>query len=456
MIRLAGRGSRDPRRSLLSSESLDDGVELRRDAKSLKFVLDQLGVEVRFNSRARQNEFRQGRSDWQPANDRMEAALQDRIASTFKTQGMTPLLFGSDSWRRSLNALLAENEVDPFVAWLEDLPEWDGEPRLESWLGEVFTVDREDPLTSWASQFIFLGPVWRAFRPGTKLDEMPVLIGPQRCGKSTSLRFILPPEHPEWFTDGLHLAAAAKAQVEALQGRVIVEAAEMAGSTRAEIERLKSFLSRTDDGNVRLAYRRNPEPLLRRAVVVGTTNQTDPLPNDPAGNRRFVIVRVRPRPDRCDRERRLRADDCPYGQAELTEDQHCPDCGALPVSSVKHLRQYLGWAREQLWAEALHLHRAGTEARLPEDLADVQAATNEAARRRDELLEDKLADWLEQAPERFTLAQAAIGCRLVDSGSTARVSMQNQRRLGAALQTAGYSKRRSRIDGKRKVLWSRR
>ena len=117
-----------------------------------------------------------------------------------------------------------------------------------------------------------------------------VLIGPQGIGKSSALRLALPPDHPGWFADGLNLAAFPKERAEALQGRVIVEVAEMAGSTRAELESLKSFLSRTDDGSVRLAYRRNPETLLRRCIIVGTTNDPNPLPNDPSGNRRFVPV----------------------------------------------------------------------------------------------------------------------------------------------------------------------
>ena len=100
------------------------------------------------------------------------------------------------------------------------------------------------------------------------------MIGAQGVGKSTALRCLLPPEHPEWFSDGLRLSADDKVRAEALQGRVIVEAAEMAGSTRAERESLKAFLSRTDDGSVRLAFRRNPETLLRRCVIAGTSNES--------------------------------------------------------------------------------------------------------------------------------------------------------------------------------------
>ena len=150
---------------------------------------------------------------------------------------------------------------------------------------------------TWAGRFLLLGPVARAFRPGRKLDESPVLAGPQGCGKSTALRKLLPPEHPEWFADGLHLASDPKTRAEALLGRVIVEASEMAGATRADLESLKAFLTRTDDGSVRLAYRRNPETMQRRCIIAGTTNSSESLPNDVTGNRRFVVVDVATGPD---------------------------------------------------------------------------------------------------------------------------------------------------------------
>ena len=69
---------------------------------------------------------------------------------------------------------------------------------------------------------------------------MPVLIGEQGIGKSALLRELLPPQYPEWFSDGLHLADYPKVRAEALLGRVIVEVSEMAGSTRAELQSLKS------------------------------------------------------------------------------------------------------------------------------------------------------------------------------------------------------------------------
>ena len=424
-----------------------DSGNLTRDAEGLAVALDAMGVEARFNVRSMRHEFREGGGEWRESNDRIEARLQETIAARFTTgEKNQPLRFGCETWARSLNALLAEREVDPFVDWVESLPTWDRKPRLDSWLGTVFNTNPECPLVSWAGQFLFLGAVTRAFEPGTKLDEMPVLIGPQGCGKSTALRLVFPPDIPEWFADGLHLAADPKARAEALQGRVIVEAAEMAGSTRAELESLKSFLSRTDDGSVRLAYRRNPETMMRRCIIVGTTNDPSCLPNDPTGNRRFVPIHVAARSEL------TQCEEC--GDDQLHEGD-CAACGNEQPLAVEALRRYLNKHREQLWAEAVKLYRSGVEARLPAHLAEAQAAATEGARRRDDLLEDAVAKWLETAPQRFTLANAAAGCGLADPDRAARLPMRESRRLGAALRAEGYSSRREREGDQRFTFWER-
>ena len=193
---------------------------------------------------------------------------------------------------------------------------------------------------------------------------------------------------------------------------MIVEASEMAGSTRAELESLKSFLTRTDDGTVRLAYRRNPEPSPRRCVIIGTTNVADPLPNDPSGNRRFVVIR-------------------------------------LKSGDVRHVVQYLEGNREQLWGEAVALYRQGVEAWLPRDIARVQSVANEAARRRDELLEDALDRLLPHGGEGFTLAGMAAQIGLIAPGNPGvALPIRDQRRLAAALTARGFERKVERQGGK--------
>ena len=246
-----------------------------------------------------------------------------------------------------------------------------------------------------------------------------MLIGPQGAGKSTALRCLLPPEHPEWFSDGLRLSADDKVRAEALQGRVIVEAAEMAGSTRAERESLKAFLSRVDDGSVRLAYRRNPELMLRRCVLAGSTNDPFCLPADPSGNRRFVVTRL-----------------------EAT--------GAGPAG----VRAYLDENREQLWAEALHRYHEEETAWLPQSLTDAQTEANHGAVQVDETLEDALLEFLDgwSGSESFRLRDVRASLNLRHNNGDAPTDM----RLGVELRRLGCeSLGLRRINGQRGRWWGK-
>ena len=391
----------------------------RRDKLNLEYALAALGVKVRHNLRSSSHEWDVGDGcGWTPATDRLDDNLREQVATAFVMKDGKPALFGRERWATSLNAMLYGLEVDSFIEWLEELPSWDKTERLSRWLPNAFQT-ADDALIQWCSRFLFLGAVERAYRPGSKLDVMPVLVGPQGCGKSSVLSLMFPDDRREWFTDNLNLSADAKTRAEALQGAVLVEVSEMTGSTRVELMALKAFLSRVDDSS-RLAYRRNPESMPRRCILVGTSNDEKCLPNDWTGNRRFLAVGVEPR-----------------------------------ETGVAAVRKLMIDSRLQLWAEALALHRDGVEARLPDNLADAQARTNESHRAADTILEDLLDHWLSTLDEasQFTLLQAAAtdACNLVDHSGA--VSPSNQRKLGGLLTARGYSSKQETISGRRASWW---
>ena len=152
-------------------------------------------------------------------------------------------------------------------------------------------------------------------------------------------------------------------------------------------------------------------------MIVGTTNLADPLPNDPNGNRRFVVIRL--------------------------------ECG-----DVHQVIDYLEVNRAQLWAEARELYRQGVEAWLPHALARVQSVTNESARRRDELLEDALDRLLPEMAGSFSLADAAKKVGLIDNGETGvDLAIRDQRRLAAALTARGYGPKVERQGAKTVRMW---
>ena len=186
-----------------------------------------------------------------------------------------------------------------------------------------------------------------------------MLIGEQGIGKSAYLHQILPKEHrDQWFSDSLNIRLQDKGLVESTLGRVICEISEMAGNRVSDIEQLKAYLTRQDDGSIRLAYRHNPEPMPRRFVFVGTSNNAECLPNDFTGLRRFVPVNL---------------------------------------NASANVEAFIDKQRDQLWAEALHRYNAGTRANLPRELIPQQREVAEQARSKDELFEDTLGTAIRQA-----------------------------------------------------------
>ena len=389
----------------------------------LNKALEWVGVDVRFNERSARMELQDaiegaaGQPNWEPSDDLKSDALREVIADSCLypgAKGPARLQFSRDRWGEVLNALLHRRRVDPFKVWLEALPPWDGKTRLDFWLGHVFTIgDINEDLLSWASRSVLMGVVTRTFHPGEKHDEMVVLVGPQGIGKSTAWAWLLPgePERSIWFSDGLSFHDDQKTKTEALQGMVLVEASEMTGSTKAEVETIKKFLSRTND-RIRLTYRRDPSPLLRRCMIVGTTNDPRCLPNDPSGNRRFVPV------------------PCTAGDPEKT-------------------RAYLDENREQIWAEALHRCRAQHEtAYLPNNLKGAQAELTERFRAVDEVAEDVIGGWLDENPGLVAINKLAAGINWI-------ADSRNIHRITTVLKQRGCTRiGKRRVDGTRQWLWN--
>ena len=393
----------------------------RKDGASvLEEVFERLGWQVRYNLRSMRCDWSlDAGATWGSTTDRAEKKRRRTIAETFSYNSVEegkkiirPLVYGRDAWEEHLGAILADHEVDPFRLWLESLPPWDGVKRVHSLLTDTFKAE-DNPLTRWASTALLLGPVQRTFEPGCKLDEVVVLIGGQGLGKSSIINHLLPQTEPGWFSDSLSMADNQQKRVESLQGRVLCEMSDLQGFTKADMQSLKSFITRRDDGSVRLSYRRNPETMMRRCVLVGTSDRAECLPNDSAGLRRFVPV------------------ECKEG------------C---------HVERFMGLNRDRLWAEALAIYRKGeVRANLPRTLMVTQSARAEDHRRRDSMVEDAVQEIAGEGP--FTIKQLfSMACP-----ASSIIDRRAVSRLADALRLAGWTKRHERVeDGNRAYLWRRR
>ena len=391
----------------------------RKDATALESVFEQMGWKARYNQRSMRCDWSlDAGATWGSTNDRLEKKRRRTIAETFTYRSVKegkkvirPLVYGRDAWEEHLGAILADHEVDPFRLWLESLPQWDGKKRLHRLLADTFKAD-DNPLTQWAATALLLGPVQRCFEPGCKLDEVVVLIGAQGIGKSSLLSNLLPPTEPDWFSDSLSMTDNLQKRVESLQGRVLVELSDLQGFTKADMQSMKAFITRRDDGSVRLSFRRNPETMLRRCVLVGSSDRLECLPNDSAGNRRFVPV------------------ECKEGS---------------------HVERFMTANREQLWAEAVVIYRGGeVRANLPRNLMLMQSDRAESHRRKDQVIEDAVAGIVGVGP--FTIGELfRMACPSSSASDRRAVN-----RLADALRIAGWSKKRERTEhGGLAYLWRR-
>ncbi len=194
-------------------------------------ALEWIGIDVRFNERSARLELQDasdgaaGRPNWESSDDMRGAKLREMVADTCLYPGAkgvpSRLQFGRERWGDVMDAVLDDRRVDPFKIWLDALPPWDGEARIDFWLGHVFTVGEiHEDLLRWASRSVLMGVVIRTDHPGEKHDEMVVLVGPQGIGKSTAWAWLLPgePQRALWFSDGLSFHDDQKSQGRSVAG----------------------------------------------------------------------------------------------------------------------------------------------------------------------------------------------------------------------------------------------
>lgn len=180
----------------------------------------------------------------------------------------------------ALDINVSQNRFHPIRDFIQ-AQKWDGTQRLDSLFIDYLGAE-DTPYVRTVTRKSLVACVARVFEPGTKFDNMPILIGPQGIGKST----ILSKLGGEWFSDSFSFTMIGdKKAEEQLQGAWVMEVGELTGLSNADVEAAKSFLSRQED-RYRVAYGKRLSFFPRQCVPFGTSNKMQPL-RDSSGNRRF-------------------------------------------------------------------------------------------------------------------------------------------------------------------------
>lgn len=284
----------------------------------------------------------------------------------------------------------------PVRDYLDELV-WDQTPRIDTWLSAYGGADNS-AYTRAVGSLLLVAAVRRIRSPGCKFDEMVVLESAQGKNKSTALSVLAVKD--DWFTDDLPLTADARTFIERVGGYWIVEAGELTGMRKGDVEQLKALLSRRTD-RARLAYGRITTDRPRDCVIVGTTNSEQYL-RDSTGNRRFWPV-------------------------------------AVKAFDLEALRR----DRDQLWAEAAALEAEGASVRLDASLwADAAEEQEERA------VDDPFYETLGSVFGEQTGKVRSESVWLALGVDAAHRTQDQQVRLGAAMRKLGFQRTKMRFGGR--------
>lgn len=305
-----------------------------------------------------------------------------------------PLKWSTEDVYGALQVVAQGDCFDPLRDYVRAFPEWDKTQRIEDELARRIGINfMEDggPIQARYLKRWMLGAIGRALQPGLKADSMLVLSGPQERYKSTFLRELF---GDEWVMES-KLDVEDKDGASAMGLYWCVEWAELTAMRRADAEAVKHFLSIKAD-TYRPPYGRELRTVPRRAVVCGTTNETEFL-QDPTGHRRFWVVNV-----------------------------------SRPIDF-----QWVRDNRAQLWAEARAAYEAGEQTYLTLDEREEHRKQAEDFVQVDEW-EDPIKEFLEDLKfDTFKLADVADKALAL---SAKQLDMGTQKRIASILRRQGCTK----------------
>lgn len=320
------------------------------------------------------------------------------LAEWLQHQG---ILVGQDVAGVAVQTIAREQTFHPVRDYLESLT-WDGEHRLTTWLIRHAGAAPTRYVAA-ISQRWLISAVARVMDPGCKADSMMILEGAQGIRKSSCIERLSSP----WFSDEVGDLGSKDAAMQ-IAGVWIVEMAELDTVSRAEVTRIKTFMSRKRD-HYRPPYGRHVVTVPRQCVFGGTVNPDGSgYLKDPTGARRFWPI---------------------YCSSRIDLDA-------------------IGEERDQLWAEALAKYRHGEVWHLETTELEHEAAVEQRRRFDADPWEQLVITWLGAAPARDQTSVSEIleKCIAKPAGNWTQA---DKSRVGKIMKSAGWVRFQVRLGSDR-------
>ncbi len=255
------------------------------------------------------------------------------------------IFVSSEVTGQAVEAVARDRCFHPVQTYLKSL-EWDGVHRLRTWLHDYLGV-LPSPYAAAVGSRWMISAVARVFEPGCKADCCLILEGEQGS-ESTALG--------HWLSRGYDEIADLGSKDAALQTRGVwvIEIAELDSLSRAEVGKIKAFMSRSTD-RFRPPYGKRPIQSPRQCVFAGSVNHGTYL-RDETGGRRFWPV-------------------------------NCP----APVIDIDGLEA----AKDQLWAEATSLYFDGKPWWLDSVELNREASREQEERYEGDPWDELIMEWAE-------------------------------------------------------------
>lgn len=183
-----------------------------------------------------------------------------------------------------IQALAKQNQKSPMLDWVKNQT-WDGQSRLDNWLTEHWGVAETPFVREVASKWL-ISACARMDKPGTKVDWMMIVVGPQGTGKTSMPAVIFNGNSLTLYGDSndkdLHMK---------IHSALVIGFDELDSFGKKESSFLKAMITTSQD-HFRPPYGSSVEVFDRRCTLYGCGNRHEFLQADPSGYRRYAIVEV--------------------------------------------------------------------------------------------------------------------------------------------------------------------